>query len=121
MEFYKTKIYKHDPIFDTLHIAIKLKKSSGISAYMLVSENEEEKNKCVFSVIEVEKIENYEIIFDNEIKKTLIENEKYVPYDIEENCKNCKNNCFYEVEEKNNKILKEYHEFIKKLKEGYYD
>lgn len=118
MRLYKSK--------DCDVVFIRLEKKHKQYAFMSVSEKidlSRQNFRCVYSynASDLEEIEEYEIIFNKEIKKKLIENEKYVPYDIEKNCKKCTVSCFYNTKLLNNKILEEYHNFIKNLKENLYE
>lgn len=78
-----------------------------------------------FKLPEKEKRELYELMFNENIKNKLIEYEKYIPTDIHENCMKCNyySSCKYDKEmlkkpKETNKILKEYKDFIKNIKDG---
>lgn len=89
--------------------------------------NDMENYTCAydFELPKEEKRELYELIFNEKVKNELIKYEKYVPADIRENCMKCNyyTNCKYEKGmlksyKETNKILKEYKDFIKTIKDG---
>lgn len=74
---------------------------------------------------EKEKIDLYEILFNEDLKKQILKFEPLIPSDIKENCLKCNyySSCKYKKGmlkdyEETNKILKEYKDFIKSIKDG---
>lgn len=103
-------------------IALKLTNEDFMIVNSKKGLDEKENFKCTFEAIAFEQ-EFYEIIFKNDnVIETLIENEKYIPYNIEQNCKKChwydsclETKLLSSDKENVNKILEEYHDFIKNI------
>lgn len=102
-------------------IALKLTDKDFLIVDSKIGMDKKRNHQCTFEATCIPK-EYYEIVFEDGVIDKLIENEKYVPYDIDKNCQNCINytECIESelllLEKENvNKILKEYHEFVKEI------
>lgn len=123
MEIYKYK----DKIF------LKVSCKNYLPIIFYDNYDEDKDYICVFltdnvvftsKMMEEEKMELYELSFNKTIKNKLVEFEKYIPNDIVKNCMKCNyySSCKYEKGmlkdyEETNKILKEYKNFIKSIKD----
>lgn len=120
------EIYKHNSILilklsNNEYIPITRDKRFRLEYYS-------EKNYLCSYELEIderEKIDLYEILFNENLKKQIIKFEPLIPSNIKENCMKCTYylSCKYDKdmlkhEEKTNEILKEYKDFIKSIKDG---
>lgn len=116
MIFYKdaTCIFLEISEKELIPITQRYKGDSDFCIYKL---NINELSKC-------NKIELHEILFNENIKKKLLEKAKHTRFNIELSCYNCNfySICKYQLKalkniEKTNKILKEYKKIVQNIKE----